>query len=98
MAELIKIANDMPIKYNLFTITYRIQTGNRKFCRWYNDNIKYPIGSSRSEYENQSIANTEKYCESTGEKIITWAILDKNDKKANFQNFNPITSKIYSRQ
>lgn len=98
MAELIRIANDTPIKYRTFSIYYRIKTGDNKFCRSHNEIIKMPIGENRDTYENNNIKKVERYCETHNEVIDTWVIHDKYNKMPKlFQKINPITSKIYSR-
>ena len=98
MAELIRIANDMPIKYRTFSIYYRIKTGNKIFCRSYNATIKMPIGESRTQYENENIEQVKRYCETHGEEVDMWVIHDKENRlPKSFQKINPITSKIYSK-
>jgi len=91
MADLIRVANDIRISYKTFTITYRIQTGDRRYSRWYADVIRYPAykitelqeadNKSRSQYENESIERTKKYCESRGEVVYNWVITDKDNRK-----------------
>jgi len=98
MAELIKIAEDKPIKYNTFSIYYRIKTADNTTARHYNSVVKYPAGQSRTKYENLDIHNTKKYCGYHDERVDTWVVHDKDNKMPkSFIRINPITSKIYSR-
>jgi hypothetical protein len=70
---------------------YWITTGDRRINRTYFDVVKYPAykttelqdtdKKTRAQYENESIERTKEYCESRGEEVYSWVILDKDNKR-----------------